>query len=67
MFGTYGLVFAIQAIVISIADPLQVNAVAVGTGERLRWARGLWTTVFLVAGVAAIVVAIADPTILDAA
>lgn len=67
MLGTYGLVFAIWAIVISIADPLQDNAAAIGTSERLRWATVPWFAVSLIAAVAAVVVAIADPTILDAA
>lgn len=63
---THALVFAIQTIVITIADPLLLDAGSTVTAEHAQWTFPAYCAVALVAAIAAVVVAIADPTLLDA-
>lgn len=63
---THALVFAIQTIVIAIADPLLLDAGSTVAAEHAQWTFPAYCTVALVAAIAAVVVAIADPTLLDA-
>lgn len=63
---THALVFAIQAIVIAIADPLLLDAGSTVAAEHAQWTFPAYCAVALVAAIAAVVVAIAEPTLLDA-